>query len=333
MKKLLFALMGGALIFASCGSRNELKIQFPDRFEGKDATLAIYSDSTELLTLPITNGEVTFDYSQMEGLEMPRLVQVMVDGRVRAVAVAEEGTTTIDSTYTISGTPLNERFNRLMNQCDSVESLDDMELYNAFVKKLYQENKTTPLGEFFGTELIRFAETPEIESILADAPATLKNSHRVKRYVAAAKLRSATAPGAKFIDFAATQPSGKTAQLSDYAGKGKWVLVDFWASWCPYCIKDLPKLDSLYTEFAPAGLEIVGVAVRDKAEDTSLAIEKHGIRWPVIYNAEQKPYEIYGFTGIPHLMLIRPDGVIESRGETPQQVSNRLRKALNAPNK
>lgn len=332
MKKTLFALLAGSMLFASCNNHNELKIQFPDRFEGKDATLAIYSDSTELLTLPIINGEVTFDYSKVNNLEMPRLIQVMIDGRVRVVAVAEEGTTIVDSTYNISGTPLNEQLNTLMSQCDSVEALDDMDAYNTFVEKIYNDNKENPIGEFFGTELIRFAESPTIEAVLKDAPAILKNSHRVQRYINAAKLRSTTAPGAKFIDFEAKQPSGKIARLSDYAGNGKWILVDFWASWCPYCIKDIPLLDSLYTEFAPQGLEIVGVAVRDKEEDTAVAIDKHGIRWPVIYNAQQKPYEIYGFTGIPHLMLIRPDGVIESRGETPKQISNRLRKNLNVRN-
>jgi hypothetical protein len=64
--------------------------------------------------------------------------------------------------------------------------------------------------------------------------------------------------------------------------------------------------------------------VRDKAEDTKASVEKHGLKWNVMYNAERIPYNIYGFTGIPHLMLLGPDGVIISRGESTKQLATRL---------
>ncbi|MDE5976305.1 MAG: hypothetical protein K2G69_07135, partial [Muribaculaceae bacterium] len=62
---------------------------------------------------------------------------------------------------------------------------------------------------------------------------------------------------------------------------------------------------------------------------TKAAIKKHEISWPVLYNTQRKPYDIYGFSGIPHHVLIGPDGVIISRGETPDQIDHRLEKVLN----
>ena len=107
------------------------------------------------------------------------------------------------------------------------------------------------------------------------------------------------------------------------------MLVDFFASWCPYCIKEFPDLKEIYTQYKDKGFEIVGVAVRDKEEDTRLTVEKHELEWVIMYNAARKPYDIYGFTGIPHFMLLDKEGVIVSRGESPRQISERLANIFN----
>ena len=80
-------------------------------------------------------------------------------------------------------------------------------------------------------------------------------------------------------------------------------------------------MKEMYDKFADKGFKILGVAVRDKAEDTKASVDKYELKWDIMYNAERIPYNIYGFTGIPHLMLIGPDGKIISRGESPSQIS------------
>ena len=109
---------------------------------------------------------------------------------------------------------------------------------------------------------------------------------------------------------------------------GKYTLVDFWASWCPYCIKELPELRELYNKYKDSNLILVGVAVRDEEADTKTAVEKHGISWPVMYNTRRIPYDKYGIGGIPHHILIAPDGTIISRGESVKQLDTRLRSLL-----
>lgn len=122
-----------------------------------------------------------------------------------------------------------------------------------------------------------------------------------------------TAEGAMFTDFTIEQPDGSKVSLSDYVGKGKYVLVDFWASWCGPCRAEIPNIKELYDKYHSKGLDVLGVAVWDKVEDTQKAIKELGIVWPQIINAQQIPTELYGIQGIPHIILFAPDGTIVAR--------------------
>lgn len=325
-RNIIIALACTAL-FSACKKEAGLTARFAPKFEGKEVVLATYGDSVQLASGIISNGTAAFDYNQLSDVEMPCLAQLMIDGRTRGIIIIEPGKAILDTAYNVSGTPLNNRLQALMAKADSIENVDDGLAYVKFIEAAYNDNSQTPIGEFFGTELIRNLEAAQIDSLLEKGPASLRNSKRVARYRKAAEIRKATAPGSKYIDFSATQPDGSTLSLSKYVGNGKWTLVDFWASWCPYCIKELPELKVLEKKYADK-LQIVGVAVRDEASDTKTAIDKYSITWPVIYNAARIPYEIYGFTGIPHLMLISPDGTIVSRGESPSAIGARLEKDI-----
>lgn len=207
---------------------------------------------------------------------------------------------------------------------DSIEDLDDTAAYMDFAEKAYNENKDNPLGSYFGMEWIRYASCDKIDSLLSSAPEALKNSPKTKHYIASAQLRDNTAPGKEYTDFDGETTDGAPTKLSAFVTPGSYTLVDFWASWCPYCIKEIPDLAAFAEKWKDAGLKVVGVAVRDVPEDTKSSVSKHNITWPVIYNTQRRPYEIYGFAGIPHHMLIGPDGKIISRGENIQQLNARM---------
>lgn len=87
-------------------------------------------------------------------------------------------------------------------------------------------------------------------------------------------------------------------------------------------------MKELYSDLHDKGVEIVGVAVRDTPDDTKAVMAKNGIEWPVVFNTGRVPYDIYGFSGIPHHILIGPDGTIFARGESVQQTRQRLSKLL-----
>lgn len=322
-------LLAGSSLFISCDKKgSSLEARFPDKFEGKTVEMVSFADSVILRTAVIKEGRVLFDNSDLL-TENPRLVELTIDGRVKGFAIIEPGASVLaDTLHVATGTPLNDRFAVLMQQLDSVENLDDLKAYVDFADARYAENIDNPIGAYFGVEVIKFADPARVDSLIRIAPKSLTESKKAQRFIRFAELRKKTAPGNRYVDFTVEGKDGKPINLGAFITPGRYTVVDFWASWCPYCIKEIPELKDIIAEFGPKGVDIVGVAVRDKIEDTDAAIEKYGIPWKVMYNAQRIPYDIYGFTGIPHLMLIGPDGNIISRGESAAQTGARLKSLL-----
>lgn len=127
-------------------------------------------------------------------------------------------------------------------------------------------------------------------------------------------------PGKPFIDLDAKTIDGKDVKLSEYVGKGKYVLVDFWASWCGPCRKEAETiLKPLYEKYKNDDrFMILGVATWDNHDKTVTALEKLKYPWKQIIDAGETPMRLYGFNAIPMIFLLDPNGVIlkrELRGE------------------
>lgn len=147
---------------------------------------------------------------------------------------------------------------------------------------------------------------------------------RVQRRI---KLKE-TAEGMPFKDFSVEQEDGTTVSLSDYVGKGNYVLADFWASWCPPCRKSMPLLKELYNECHDKGLEILGLATRDKVKDSLRAIEEEQMTWPQILSDNSPAADTYGVNGIPHLILFAPNGTIALRGYPDEAFLNQVKELI-----
>ncbi len=325
------AALSGALLLYSCGDlrKTYIDVELAPEYDGDTVSLAEYDDSTVYATAVARNGHAAFVLEKADTLGIEAMSMVMVGGRTKGYFVLDPGANINVSCVeggATKGTPNNDALYNILAIADSIDATGDTQAYADYMIENYVRFPNSAMAVYFASEASRFSSLATIDSLLKSAPENIKQSKRIARWRAAAALRDKTAPGRRFIDFAAVQPNGSAMRLSDVAGKGKYVLVDFWASWCPWCIKELPALKNLYAQYSSKGLEIVGVAVRDEAIDTRKAIDKHGISWPVMYNTARIPYDIYGFTGIPHLMLLAPDGTIISRGETPEQIEQRLKK-------
>ena len=147
-------------------------------------------------------------------------------------------------------------------------------------------------------------------------------------------------PGAKAYMFSSTELRGAPLSLSEY--KGKYVLLDFWASWCVPCRKSNPHLLSLYSKYKDKGFEIIGISDDDgKPEAWHKAVEKDQIGvWKHILRGldmdkrlkgEPNPYDIsqyYGIHSLPTKILIDPNGVIIGRygggGENDEAMDQKL---------
>lgn len=317
--------MALALLAGACQKSAKLSIEMPDLPDGTEVSVITYADSATVIKGMIGGGKLSMEIPAEEGT----LTELKVDGKTVAFYVVEGGEAIIKGdAESASGTPLNDRFTAMMHRLDSIDNLDDLRLYADAARQTFRDNRNNALGLYAYSTWLRFADLADIQKELPDVPDNIKNAKRQKKLMDAANLRAATAPGKKYADFSAPQPDGTTRSLSSYMQPGKYTLVDFWASWCPYCIKELPELRDLYNKYKDSNLILVGVAVRDEEADTKTAVEKHGISWPVMYNTRRIPYDKYGIGGIPHHILISPDGTIISRGESVKQLDTRLRSLL-----
>ncbi len=113
-------------------------------------------------------------------------------------------------------------------------------------------------------------------------------------------------------DFTLKTPDGKAVSLADY--RGHYVVLDFWASWCPDCIKDLPNMKRMYDSYGERGIVFIGVSFDDKKENWTNALEKHGIRYTQVSELKKwKETDIskrYNIKWIPSMYLIDPEGKV-----------------------
>lgn len=123
-------------------------------------------------------------------------------------------------------------------------------------------------------------------------------------YTPQAQDKSVPAPG-----FSLQTPDGKTVKLSDY--KGKVVIIDFWATWCPPCRKGIPDLVSLKNEYGKKGFEIIGISVDRETKDEVVPFMKNQkINYPVVFGNTTVYNQYGGISSIPTSVIIDKKGNI-----------------------
>ena len=132
----------------------------------------------------------------------------------------------------------------------------------------------------------------------------------------------------QFVDIVGESLDGKKSRLSDFIGKGKYVLVDMWASWCPPCKAEIPNIASLHKTYKDKGLVVVGVATWDKTENIAKAVKELGITWQQIIDVNNDVTNKYGVKGIPHIILFAPDGSIVARNLRGQEMIDTVSKTI-----
>lgn len=325
--KLKMLLMSAAVALTACAgaaaSDGAYTLTLPLTPDEDDATVFIvnYDNGAKIDSVTVTDGKAVFSGSVSE----PVLARLVMDGQRMGTFILENGDLTMVPRKGVSS-PMNDRLADMQMQLgeivqqyralpdDSASVTKGAELearYNAIVEKAIDDNKDNPIGYYFFMNKAYEYSLPELKAALDKYP-SFKKYERVNKLVEAAQNKARTQPGNKFVDFEVANDS-TVQRLSDYVGKGKYVLVDFWASWCGPCIRETQVIKEILQEYGPKGLEVLGVAVWDEPQNTLQAIEKHQLPWPQILNAQTIPTDLYGISGIPCIILFGPDGTIISR--------------------
>ena len=175
--------------------------------------------------------------------------------------------------------------------------------------------------------LMGLIDDEQVSAIIGNMPEELLQDEVVAYMKKGLDARKATAEGMMFTDFTVEhvygydrsvdpQPLKQEVKFSDYVGKGTYVLVDFWSPWCGPCKREIPNIQQVYAEYKDKGLQVLSLAVWERLPQshTIQTAGELGMDWLHINNCGQIPTDIYGVEGIPHLMLIGPDGTILKRG-------------------
>lgn len=341
--KLKFLPLAAATLLTACtaaaaGDDYKVTVTLPPSANGATAFIVDYDNGAKLDSVMVENGNALFSGK----IDKPVLARIVVDGNRVGNFILESGDISFGRNTPVKGGALNASLDKAMAGVETFQKKAQalpqdstyqagMEQlsgeYDAYMDSVIRANADNPVGYLFFLQQAYELDLPALRETLEKYP-SMKGYSRTAKLLAALEQKEKTQPGNKFLDFTIKNDT-ISQSLSDYVGKGRYTLVDFWASWCGPCIRETKVLKKIREEFEGKNLDILGVAVWDEPDATVKAIERHQLPWPQIINAQSVPTDLYGISGIPCIILFGPDGTIISRDLQGDALVESVRNALN----
>ena len=347
MKKILLTASTAALL-CGCGGPN-YSITGNAGLEPGDSVFLIGSGRTELAA-----GIVCADSTiRLKGrVAEPEIARLADQERIPvgiAVIFLEPGeirTVPTDDrrVYAVSGTPLNDRkrefdermadFDRKFRELPLDAPADS--LY-ADYNKLVPESIEANLDNLFGAYLFSVYEfdgndIAAAKTRLKQFPAAVQAHPILQRIAEKVAATENTEIGKPYMDLTLKDADGETVAFSSLAGPGRWVLLDFWATWCGPCCREIPYLKEAYAAFSGRGFAIYAVSIDHDAARWQRFLAENDLPWTNVLSSgcgKQSPAAaMYGIRFIPSNFLISPDGVIVARNLPGRQLQSRLEELM-----
>ena len=259
----------------------------------------------------------------------------------------------------ISGTPVQDEFNnyesavkgktgarsadldkrytaaRIKKDKKSMDSLEkEYDVLDNEQKKIVTDYvKAHPASYISAFEIYRnFSYNPDADQLgglYNGLDSSIQSAYFGKKINDILKKAKITAIGQPAPDFSSTDPEGKPLSLSSF--KGRYVLVDFWASWCGPCRRENPAVVKAYRQFHSRGFDILGVSLDDSKADWLEAIKKDGLDWAQVSDLKGWKNDVaseYGIQGIPMNFLLDKEGKIVAKGLRGEELAKKLQELM-----
>lgn len=349
MKKMIVALLSIAALCGCKGVRYDISGTMAPDAAGEIYLVSADTDQTTIASTTIDPADGSFRFKGR--VEEPMLAIITDDNESPITALfIEEGKVKVSydeaqGSYTASGTVSNDNFNaandRLMQlqmkyytQAQSGGSEEDQQQlideYNAAIQAIVDENQDNILGAYlFARMESGNLSAAEIRARLSKFPRQLRETKMLKEIEEFVAKSEKTEVGSPFTEIVAKDAAGNDVALSSLTGEGKWVLVDFWATWCGPCREEIPYLKAAYEKYSDKGFTIYGVSLDNDADAWKKFIVDNGMTWTNVIgiddSKESPAADAYGIRSIPSNFLIGPDGKIAAKNLRGEEVENKLK--------
>lgn len=208
----------------------------------------------------------------------------------------------------VSQTPENrEKLETASNALDRWQAQRRQEIFDLLPQYKGSMPFAVLISSYFNVENV-----DEAEKVWEQFDPSIRHCYALKKMEELILRTKKCAVGQEAPDFELVTPEGKRIKLSDL--RGKYVLVDFWASWCGPCRKEIPNIKKVYSEFKDKGLQVVGVSIDRSEKPWRKALEEEQMEYLQLLDSENITSKLYNYNGIPFIILISPEGIILNKG-------------------
>ncbi|MDP4208481.1 MAG: TlpA disulfide reductase family protein [Bacteroidota bacterium] len=292
----------------------------------------VISDTLPYISVFVDNHEINIESSKT-GLTSARISGSKVQEEYEAFWGTQKSTTSkLDSVYNVYKNAQKNNNTALMQRNDSLYEALSIALSKA-VKKYVLSNKSSVVSAYLTwSKLVHEIELKELDSITNTFDATVKKTVYVKMLKEYIDVLKKVEVGQPAVDFTMNTPEGKPLKLSSLYGK--YLLIDFWASWCQPCRQENPNVVAVYKKYSHKGFDILGVSL-DKKKDAWLeAIKADKLTWHHVSDLKfwsNEAAKTYGVRSIPSNVLIDPKGIIIAKNLKGEELDHKLQLLLEKP--